>query len=41
MKKLVLSAVGALFLLFAGSGCAVPLSEEPISPRAALNFSKL
>ena len=40
MKKLILSAMGALFLLLAG-GCAAPLSEEPASPGTALNFSKL
>lgn len=41
MKKLILSAVGALFLLFAGTGCAASLSEKPASPGTALNLSVL
>ena len=41
MKKLILSALGALFLLVAGTGCATPLSEEPASPGEALNLSIL
>lgn len=41
MKKLILSALGALFLLLAGTGCATPLSEEPASPGTALNLSVL
>lgn len=41
MKKLILSVAGALFLLFAGTGCAASLSEEPMSPGTALNLSVL
>ena len=41
MKKLVLSALGALFMLVAGTGCATPLSEAPASPGEALNLSVL
>jgi len=41
MKKILLSALGALFLLFCGAGCATPLSEEPISPGEAINLSIL
>ena len=41
MKKLLLSALGALFLLLAGNGCATPLSDEPISPGTTVNLSAL
>ena len=41
MKKLILAALGALFLIFAGTGCATPLSEQPVSPGTTLNISVL
>jgi phospholipid-binding lipoprotein MlaA len=41
MKKIILSVMGALFLVLAGTGCAAKLSEEPASPDTALNLSVL
>ena len=41
MKKILLSVLGALFLLLGGAGCATKLSEDPVSPGEAVNLSIL